>query len=351
MNILIISHFYKTTPPIGTGSIEFFTDNLANALAKDHSNNVLVICKTGSTGGLYKIKTTEEPDYINVVLEQLNNFKPDVIHIMFDDLKLFDILSKINIPVIYTIMSYARPSHWPFMVVNSSENFTFIAVSENFRNYLMSEFKLAYPNHKVDQSRVLTIGLGFDVADFITNRSKIKSNYYLYLGLIRKHKGVLEIVKYFSTTNRKLKVAGPVKNIPYCHEVLEIIKKSKNIEYLGEILHIKEKIELLSKARALVIATGYSPLEPDCHEAFGTVMVESNACGTPVIGYKQGVMEEYIVNGKNGFLFTKIEEINSIFKMIEFDDMSLNCISSAMPFQIEKIANKYQSIYKKSLKI
>ncbi len=100
MKILIVSHFYKTTPPVGTGSIEFFTDCLANTLAKNKNNEVLVICKTGSTGGIYEIKTAEESDYIGVLIDQIDSFDPDVIHVMFDDLKLYKILSEKNIPVI-----------------------------------------------------------------------------------------------------------------------------------------------------------------------------------------------------------------------------------------------------------
>ena len=62
------------------------------------------------------------------------------------------------------------------------------------------------------------------------------------------------------------------------------------IEYLGEVTH-GEKVELLQDARATLF-----PIEWE--EPFGLVMIESMACGTPVIATRWGAVPEVIDHGR-----------------------------------------------------
>ena len=64
------------------------------------------------------------------------------------------------------------------------------------------------------------------------------------------------------------------------------------IEYLGEVSH-GEKVELLQNARATLF-----PIEWE--EPFGLVMIESMACGTPVIATRWGAVPEVIEDGRGG---------------------------------------------------
>jgi glycosyltransferase involved in cell wall biosynthesis len=43
-------------------------------------------------------------------------------------------------------------------------------------------------------------------------------------------------------------------------------------------------------------------------EPFGLSVIESMACGTPVIAFDRGSMPELIENGKNGFLVSNVDE-------------------------------------------
>jgi glycosyltransferase involved in cell wall biosynthesis len=66
------------------------------------------------------------------------------------------------------------------------------------------------------------------------------------------------------------------------------------IEYLGETSHAK-KVALLQHARATLF-----PIEWE--EPFGLVMIESMACGTPVIATRWGAVPEVIEDGRSGII-------------------------------------------------
>ena len=73
-----------------------------------------------------------------------------------------------------------------------------------------------------------------------------------------------------------------------------------HIEWLGEV-NDKHKDEFLGNAYALLF-----PI--DWPEPFGLVMIESMACGTPVIAYADGSAAEVIDDGVTGFVVNDIEQ-------------------------------------------
>jgi glycosyltransferase involved in cell wall biosynthesis len=78
---------------------------------------------------------------------------------------------------------------------------------------------------------------------------------------------------------------------------LEALAKSLGIEgsvkFFGRVDETK-KIELLSKAHLVLF--------PATREGWGLVVIEANACGTPVIGYDVEGLRDSIKDGVNGRL-------------------------------------------------
>jgi glycosyltransferase involved in cell wall biosynthesis len=75
----------------------------------------------------------------------------------------------------------------------------------------------------------------------------------------------------------------------------------EGIEYLGEVSH-GEKVELLQNARTTLF-----PIEWE--EPFGLVMIESMACGTPVIATRHGAVPEVIEDGVSGIIVDNYREM------------------------------------------
>lgn len=343
MKILEVSGLYRHTPPTGAGSIEKFVHMLCeNILLVHDKTDLTVMAKKGSTGGTYNLVETDFENYEEDIINTIEELKPDVIHLHFDNVSIHKKLSQLKIPIVYTIHSYSEPCQW-LEILEESRNqrhvyFTF--VSDYFKQYFISVLK--EKNIEYIKENFITTWIGIDLEYILRNQKHTyPKEYSVYLGLIRKHKAVLEIVQAFSEIEQKLVVVGPVKNIEYCDHVLELIEKYPNIKYLGEIGTEKERLEIFSKAKALIIATGYSKFEPDCHEAFGTVMVEANASGIPVIGYNQGVMTTFIEEGVNGYKFKDIRQIESILDKTDQKQMQKACIQKAKPFGIKNVGETY----------
>jgi len=130
-----------------------------------------------------------------------------------------------------------------------------------------------------------------------------RGDYLLFLGRLSPDKGAHRAVAVAMETGLPLKIAGKLqepKEREYFHELVEP-HLVDGIEYLGEVTH-GEKVELLQNARATLF-----PIEWE--EPFGLVMIESMACGTPVIATRWGAVPEVIEDGRSGIIVDSYREM------------------------------------------
>ena len=124
-----------------------------------------------------------------------------------------------------------------------------------------------------------------------------RGDYLLFLGRFSPDKGAHRAIAVAMELGLPLKLAGKnrePKERQYFAEFVEPHLGHGGIEYLGEVSH-GEKVELLQDARATLF-----PIEWE--EPFGLVMVESMACGTPVIATRHGAVPEVIEDGRSGII-------------------------------------------------
>jgi glycosyltransferase involved in cell wall biosynthesis len=134
--------------------------------------------------------------------------------------------------------------------------------------------------------------LDFELYPFAPSRS----DYLLFVGRMSHDKGAHRAVMTAMETGLPLKIAGKMREPLERQYFDEYVRPHLNdrIEYLGEVSH-GEKVELLQHARATLF-----PIEWE--EPFGLVMIESMACGTPVIATRRGAVPEVIEPGRGGVI-------------------------------------------------
>ena len=130
-----------------------------------------------------------------------------------------------------------------------------------------------------------------------------RGEYLLFLGRMSADKGCHRAVEVAQGPGFPLKIAGKMRE-PAEQEYFEAHVAphlGNGIEYLGETSHAK-KVALLQNARATLF-----PIEWE--EPFGLVMIESMACGTPVIATRWGAVPEVIEHGRSGIVVDDYREM------------------------------------------
>jgi glycosyltransferase involved in cell wall biosynthesis len=133
---------------------------------------------------------------------------------------------------------------------------------------------------------------GVDPARFPVGRGD--GGYVVFLGRMAPGKGVEVAARVARAAGVPLKIAAKMRE-PGEHEYFERRVRrllGPEVEFLGEVGGV-DKSALLGGARALL-----NPIRWD--EPFGMVMIESMACGTPIVATPRGSMPEIVEAGVTG---------------------------------------------------
>ena len=127
--------------------------------------------------------------------------------------------------------------------------------------------------------------------------------YLAFLGRTSPEKGLPRAIEIARRTGRRLLIAAKIypEERPYFEgTIAPLLRASRGVEFIGEVGG-REKDAFLGGADALLF-----PI--DWPEPFGLVMIEALACGTPVIGWRNGSVPEVIEDGVTGFVVEDIDE-------------------------------------------
>jgi glycosyltransferase involved in cell wall biosynthesis len=135
--------------------------------------------------------------------------------------------------------------------------------------------------------------------------------YLAFLGRLSPEKGCDRAIEIARRSGMPLRVAGKVDSADriYVNDVLRPLLESGEVEFIGEI-DDAGKSEFLGNARALLF-----PI--DWPEPFGLVMIESFACGTPVVAWRHGSVPEVMEDGVTGYI---VETLDEAVKAVERAD-------------------------------
>lgn len=343
MRIAQLAPLWKTVPPQKYGGVELVVANLTKGLV-DFGHEVTLFACGGSKSAGKLVKVIDKPLYdiiggfswkniqayefliFDELFKRLNDF--DIIHnhLGFHPL----VFSKlINIPIVTTIHN-SLESDFPYLADRFKDNL-FVSISDAQRQLT------PYLNY------VKTIYLGIETEKFKPS-FKNDNEYLLFLGSLSKNKGVDLAVKAACQLKEKLIIAGEIREEEKDFLASGVWPYVDNhmIKFTGEVT-MSEKIKLLANAKALLFPIRWN-------EAFGLVMVESMACGTPVIAYRRGSVPEIVVDKTTGFVVDNFEEFKKRIEIIDTISRE-KCRQEAIArFDLSLMAQNYVELYKDILK-
>jgi glycosyltransferase involved in cell wall biosynthesis len=161
-----------------------------------------------------------------------------------------------------------------------------------------------------------------------------------FIGRTSPEKGLPSAIEIAQRAGIPLRIAAKVDDADrdYFRTVIEPLLDSPDVEFVGEIGE-GEKSDFFGSARALLF-----PI--DWPEPFGLVLIESLACGTPVIAFPGGSVEELVSHGRTGFVVDSIEEAVAAVGRVGEIDRSECRREVERRFSVERMTRDYVALYK-----
>ncbi len=379
---LTVLHVATLNQPIradlGYGPIETIIHNLDKGLCSLGHRSIVacsgdssvvgehLVTVKKSSGGYCSDSTTEKREtmdmHISNVIRRVGVGDIDIIHL--HDAKavesMYDRLAIMQAPIVMTLHVAAIDSRlegvcqrwcnpvWPSPQVHC------VAISKHQKKQY---------DDLVEADDVVYHGI--DVDKYPVKMKPDKGSYLFTIGRVTSVKGQDKAIEIAKKTGSKLIIAGCVQNKAADREFFESLKESidlfvepgklpvgddyygnvikplldcdKQIIYIGEICG-EHKKQWYRHARATLFPIQWS-------EPFGLVLVESMACGTPVVALNRGAVPEIVENGKTGFVVDSTEAMIEAVSRIDSIDPGDCRKHVENKFSITSMALNYSELY------
>jgi glycosyltransferase involved in cell wall biosynthesis len=243
------------------------------------------------------------------IKEVVEEEKPDIV---IDDLNKIPFYSPYflkNIPVLALVMHLFRGSIFSetniffgsYVYLTEAlipyvykDNY-FACLSESTKADLLKLFK-----RKAFENKIYVVPPGIDFNKYQPDFSKKKERIICHVGRLKRYKSVhhliyaVKILKDKKIDNFKVLIVGEGDDKERLKTLTKKLNLTKVIEFTGYVSE-EEKIDIYQKSLFLV--------ENSIKEGWGLIVMEANACGTPVISAKSPGLKETVIEGETGFFY------------------------------------------------
>ena len=211
-----------------------------------------------------------------------------------------------------------------------------------------------------------TVHNGIDVNDFPIKTTPSSDGYLLMIGRVTRDKGQDRAIELAKRTGSTLVIAGCVQNKPddaaffdslkgsidafvdvnrhpagpdYFERVIQpVLASGHRIIYIGEVDGDQKK-HWYRHARATLFPIQW-------REPFGLVLIESMACGTPVLAFNRGAVAEIVATGRTGFVVNSMDEMVAAEAHLTRLDPQVCRRHVATFFSTSRMTSGYTEVYR-----
>ena len=328
MRVALLGPVAWRTPPVHYGPWEQVTGLLADGLVARGVDVTLFATldsvTTATLDGVCAHGYAEDAGMDGRVWEALHvahafarSDRFDLVHSHLDWLPLA-FARACRAPLVTTVHGFSDPAILPAYQAAAS---AYVSISDSDRRAELDYVATVY--HGIDLA-----GLPFSAA---------AGEDLVILGRIHPDKGTADAIEIARRSGRRLVIAGIVQDERYFAEQVRPHLDGDRVRYLGPIGPVE---------RAQVLGSAYALLHPIAFaEPFGLSVVESMACGTPVVAYDRGSMPEVVDEGVTGFLVGGVAE--AVVAVGQVDGLGrARCRAvAARRFSAARMVDDYLAVY------
>jgi glycosyltransferase involved in cell wall biosynthesis len=337
MRIAQVAPLYESVPPKLYGGTErvvsFLTeelvrqghdvtlfasgDSVTSARLWPGSDVALRLCGVPSSSAL-----AQHLHLIETVAQQAYRF--DIVHFHLDFMP-FSVIRREGMVAVTTLHGRQDiPGQFPLF--HEFDDMNLVSISDAQRLSMPWANWIGTVHHGLPAKRFMPCSLG--------------QNYLAFLGRISPEKRVDRAVEIARRAGMRLHVAAKIDaaDREYFAGIRGLLEEP-HVEFLDEIGD-KDKCSFLSGAAALLF-----PI--DWPEPFGLVMIEALACGTPVIAFRGGSVDEIIEDGVTGFIVESIDEaVEAVERIPSIDRRECRAVFEER-FSARRMCNDYLRVYER----
>ena len=234
---------------------------------------------------------------------------------------------------------------------------TRLPIYRGYQQVIAQSGQAAEPLERHFSGRVQVILGGVDLEYFtLPTDDAARQKEVLFVGRILAHKGVDLLINSFKQLNRlnwHLRIVGRPQNPTY-FEKIKALAEGYPICFETD-LGDDALVRTYQKARVTVLPSMRGDESAPAPELMGFTVLESQACGAPVVCSDAGPMREFIKEGETGWLFKSgdvmalVEGLRSAINKSESDhpELSKNCREHVARYSWNHIAKEHLKLYQR----
>jgi len=293
MRIAIIAPPWTPIPPPLYGGIELVVDQTARGLVAA-GHDVTLFATGDSTCPVPTRWALPHAEGMRIGMAV-----PEIRHVVH----AYDVVADHDVVHDHTVMGPFYAERFPDLAVVTTIHGPFNEELTDLYGRLAPRVPILAVSHAQERSapdvpiaRVIHHGIDASAFPFGEGKGDANGPYVLFLGRMADDKGAHRAVEVARKAGYRILMAAKMREAwerAYYEEKVAPLLGDDAV-YLGEVPH-ERKLELLAGASALLFPIRWN-------EPFGLVMLESMACGTPVLAFPEGAAPEVVDDGRTGFL-------------------------------------------------